>query len=132
MRGLPLSSYDGSVIQVGTKSDLGQAEGVDVAVSAFDDFSLDSLRSLIANRLEESQQHQWSDAMHQTAIRCREGIQSAGAAVKQAMGAVENDLGEEIIALEIRAAMDQLSSIIGEIHTEDILGEIFSRFCIGK
>jgi len=38
----------------------------------------------------------------------------------------------ELLALEIRGAMERLGTISGEIVTEDILGRIFSRFCIGK
>lgn len=38
----------------------------------------------------------------------------------------------EIVALEIRGAISSLGEIIGEVTTEDILSEIFSRFCIGK
>lgn len=38
----------------------------------------------------------------------------------------------ELIALEIRHAMQALSLLLGEVTTEDLLGRIFSRFCIGK
>jgi tRNA modification GTPase len=34
--------------------------------------------------------------------------------------------------LELRAALDTLGRIVGTTDTEDILGEIFTRFCIGK
>jgi tRNA modification GTPase len=39
---------------------------------------------------------------------------------------------KEILILEIREAKEYLSEILGEITTEDILGNIFSTFCIGK
>ena len=38
----------------------------------------------------------------------------------------------ELTALELRAALDGIGRIVGSASTEDILGEIFSRFCIGK
>jgi tRNA modification GTPase len=40
--------------------------------------------------------------------------------------------GLELVAFELRRAVDALAEITGEIVTEDILGRIFSRFCIGK
>jgi tRNA modification GTPase len=38
----------------------------------------------------------------------------------------------EIIAFELDELIQKLSDVTGEITTEDILGSIFSRFCIGK
>jgi tRNA modification GTPase len=38
----------------------------------------------------------------------------------------------EILAEGLRLSQKTLSKITGEFHTEDLLGEIFSRFCIGK
>ncbi|MGB9873549.1 MAG: tRNA uridine-5-carboxymethylaminomethyl(34) synthesis GTPase MnmE, partial [Hydrogenobacter sp.] len=42
------------------------------------------------------------------------------------------DLSPEILALELREAQSYLDQIVGAITTEDMLSEIFSRFCIGK
>ncbi len=44
----------------------------------------------------------------------------------------KEDLSPEIAMLDIREAADYLGEIVGHITTEDILGSIFSRFCIGK
>ena len=38
----------------------------------------------------------------------------------------------ELAAIELRAAVVSLRSILGDVATEDLLGRIFSRFCIGK
>jgi tRNA modification GTPase len=38
----------------------------------------------------------------------------------------------ELCAEELRLAQEGLSSITGEFSADDLLGEIFSRFCIGK
>lgn len=40
--------------------------------------------------------------------------------------------GEELIAAEIRAALDELGLVVGAVFTDDLLDRIFSRFCIGK
>jgi tRNA modification GTPase len=38
----------------------------------------------------------------------------------------------ECIALDLRGAVDALGEILGTVTTDDVLNEIFSRFCIGK
>lgn len=49
------------------------------------------------------------------------------------LGRAENEAGRwEIFAEELRLAHDELSSITGAFTSDDLLGEIFSRFCIGK
>ena len=49
-----------------------------------------------------------------------------------ALQVADTDTSPEFIALEIRAAMDALGDIVGGLDTEDLLGKIFSEFCIGK
>ncbi|MDR2084969.1 MAG: tRNA uridine-5-carboxymethylaminomethyl(34) synthesis GTPase MnmE [Bacteroidales bacterium] len=43
-----------------------------------------------------------------------------------------NKVPTDLIAIDLRNALYHLGSITGEISSEDILGEIFGRFCIGK
>jgi tRNA modification GTPase len=38
----------------------------------------------------------------------------------------------ELLAMDLRDALDQLGSILGQVTTDDLLGRIFSTFCIGK
>jgi tRNA modification GTPase len=41
-------------------------------------------------------------------------------------------LGYEFLTFDLREALNQLSEIIGDISTEDILNNVFKNFCIGK
>jgi tRNA modification GTPase len=38
----------------------------------------------------------------------------------------------DLLALELRGALDQLGEMVGAVYTDDLLDRIFSRFCIGK
>lgn len=56
-------------------------------------------------------------------------IQAATTHVQQAAGLLER---QELLAEELRLAQEALNTITGEFTSDDLLGEIFSRFCIGK
>jgi tRNA modification GTPase len=45
---------------------------------------------------------------------------------------LENQLPEDLIAMDIRQAIHYLGEITGEITSDEILGNIFKNFCIGK
>ena len=70
--------------------------------------------------------------VHETAVRCRAALSAARAGIAAALEMAECSGGEELIAAELRLVLDDLATIIGEVHSDDVLGEIFSRFCIGK
>jgi tRNA modification GTPase len=59
-------------------------------------------------------------------------IESAAETVMRVEQLLEKDAPPEIAAFELDELVDRLSDITGEITTDDILGSIFSRFCIGK
>jgi tRNA modification GTPase len=42
------------------------------------------------------------------------------------------DFMEDLVAEEMRSATRAIDSLLGRVDVEDILGEIFSSFCIGK
>ena len=46
--------------------------------------------------------------------------------------ALEEGMSGDMLTLDLRAALDELGAITGEITNEDVLDQIFSRFCIGK
>jgi tRNA modification GTPase len=50
----------------------------------------------------------------------------------EALAGLENNLSSDLLAIDIRQAIHYLGEITGEITTDDILGHIFSKFCIGK
>ena len=43
-----------------------------------------------------------------------------------------NEKNEEILAEHLRAAINNLERILGKVDVEEVLGNIFSNFCIGK
>ena len=56
----------------------------------------------------------------------------ASLGIPQDPGSTGSALSGDLLAEDLRAALSALGSITGEITTDEVLGEIFSRFCIGK
>ena len=73
------------------------------------------------------QEHAW--AVNQ---RHQKALEQAGRSLANALGSVHSGLSPEFVALDLRDALDHLGSVIGAIHSEDILERIFRDFCIGK
>lgn len=53
-------------------------------------------------------------------------------ALLRVLGAIEAGISKEMLAFDLREALAALGEITGEITTEDLLGSIFGKFCIGK
>ena len=64
--------------------------------------------------------------------RHRRHLRQALDAVRAARQALDAGVSGDLFTLDLRAALHELGSITGEITNEDVLDQIFSRFCIGK
>ncbi|REJ67252.1 MAG: GTP-binding protein [Planctomycetota bacterium] len=102
----------------------------DVFTSSHSGAGLEELRRAIAAKLSDAAPA--TEVVASTAARCRESLQRAADAVEAARQLVESGGGEELVAVELRAALDELGCVTGAVYTDDILDRIFSRFCIGK
>jgi tRNA modification GTPase len=64
--------------------------------------------------------------------RHRQHLGNALEAVRQAQEALDQGISGDMLTLDLREALHELGAITGEITNEDVLDQIFSRFCIGK
>ncbi len=74
-------------------------------------------------------------AQYDIAINARHqaSLQRAHAALNNSLPLItENDFSPEIASIDLREALDALGEIPGKLDSEDLLGSIFSQFCIGK
>lgn len=65
-------------------------------------------------------------------LRQKQALERALVALHHALESLGGQLSGEFVALDLREALHSLGEIIGEVTTEDILSNIFSKFCIGK
>lgn len=70
--------------------------------------------------------------MRTTAERCRESIRLGRESTAHAMELIGSRSGEELVAVEIRSALNEIGKVVGAVYTDDVLERIFKSFCIGK
>jgi tRNA modification GTPase len=61
-----------------------------------------------------------------------EHVRQAVESLEQAKRGIEAGMDHEFVAVDMREALDALGEIVGHVSTDDILGRIFSEFCVGK
>jgi len=119
-------------LQVLNKSDLGAVVAVEgheaLAVSTVTGEGLAALHAWIAARLERDLSG--ADFPAVTRERHRRRLVEALASVEAGRAAL--DLAPEMAGDDLRRAGESLARVTGAIGVEDILGEVFSTFCIGK
>jgi tRNA modification GTPase len=97
-------------------------------VSALTGIGLRLLHTQIEERVAEALDREEAPVL--TRARHRRLVEEARAALLRAIPAL--DQGAELAAEDVRVAADQVGRLTGRIDVEDLLGEIFSSFCIGK
>jgi tRNA modification GTPase len=67
-----------------------------------------------------------------TNARHARALRAAAESLSVVSDGLDRGIPSDLLAEDLRAAISSLGSITGEITTDEVLGEIFSRFCIGK
>jgi len=101
-----------------------------VAISAKRDSDIEGLRNLIVKAA--SLPEVASDAVIVTNARHYQALTHARDAIARAITGLDNGLSGDLLDQDIRECLHWLGEITGEITTDNILGEIFSHFCVGK
>ena len=93
---------------------------------------LDLLKHLMSSMVEGLDKRHESSVLV-TSLRHYEALRNASDALDRAQAlVVEGESGAELIALELRIALEYVGEITGQVVNEEILNLIFDRFCIGK
>jgi tRNA modification GTPase len=116
------------VVGVATKCDLARPAPGRVASSAVTGTGLTELRAL----LEERARSRRPPALAPSLSRCRHHVEASLEHLRRAHETVLFEEPAELLALELRGALDQLGEMVGAVYTNDLLDRIFSRFCLGK
>jgi len=92
--------------------------------------NIDTLASLLLEIVRGKQKSE--DDVVVTNARHFESLSRAGEAIDRVEEGLQKGLSSDLLAQDIREVLHYLGEITGEVTTDEILGNIFSKFCIGK
>ena len=102
-----------------------------VKVSAKQQMGITELRRSIF-RMVTTGREQWQEDACAPNIRHKNALVRAVRSCELVADGLQNGLTNDLLAVDLQECLDQLSEIVGETTTEDVLDAIFSKFCIGK
>lgn len=111
-------------------SDSGINENETIRISAKNGDNITALENMLldASRLTEVS----ATDIIVTNLRHAEALTQALDAIRSVQTALTSRLSGDLISEDLRLCLRHLAEIVGEVSTDEILGTIFSRFCIGK
>jgi tRNA modification GTPase len=101
-----------------------------ITTSALNKMNIDSLKDSLYRLVIENPQ-----LMDQTIVsnsRHYDALHKSYEALDAVLTGLQSGITGDFVAMDIRQALHHLGEITGEIHTDDLLESIFTRFCIGK
>lgn len=101
-----------------------------VAISAGQDFQVEQLKAKLLETVSLDRFHSGNAIV--TNARHYESLTMTAKALEDVLTALEQRMSGDLLALDIRNALHYLGEITGQITTDDLLANIFSKFCIGK
>jgi tRNA modification GTPase len=125
------------VILLGNKSDAGKNlshlnidHNNQLSISALQGTGLPELKTLLVEYVRQS--GYTGNEILLTNVRHYEALSQAVSALDTALNGMEQKISSDLFAMDIRQAMHYMGEVTGQICTDDLLGYIFGRFCIGK
>lgn len=100
------------------------------AISAKTEFGIDVLRSRLFKKAINNRKAEGSIV---TNARHYEALKKVRESLLEAKNALEQNISGDLLAVDVRRALYYIGEITGQVEVDrDILGTIFSKFCIGK
>ena len=99
-------------------------------ISAIDKKSVNKFKELIYSCMNDIQPHVGDSVVSNS--RHYYSLKNALQSIKKTKEGIKNKLSEDLLSIDIKESLNFLGEITGEITNDEILGNIFSNFCIGK
>ncbi len=101
-----------------------------ITTSALNRMNIEALKEILYDTVIDQDIYQGNPIVSN--VRHVASLQSANESMDAVLQGLDSGVTPDFVAMDIRQALYHLGEITGEIHTDDLLDSIFSRFCIGK
>lgn len=101
-----------------------------IGISAKDQTGIDAIKHVLTDYIETLKSDESNVVI--TNQRHYEALQKSLDSVNRVEEAVSQNIHTELLAYELRSALEHLGEISGEFTNDEVLGNIFSKFCVGK
>jgi tRNA modification GTPase len=112
-----------------TKCDLVPRHGTGLAISVNNNIGVDRLLSVLDERVRERYAAAGGAVVNERQLSA---VLSACHHLHLVQASLEQGAPETLLLVDLRATATALAALMGEITTDDLFGEIFGKFCIGK
>ncbi len=102
-----------------------------ISVSAKEGTGISELEGLVKEFFFQGEVS-WNDEVYITGIRQKEALQNAWDSLMLVKKSIEDGMPEDFYSIDLMDAYEYLGNMIGESVGEDLVNEIFSKFCMGK
>ena len=102
-----------------------------IEVSAKNNLGIEKLEEVLKNMFFEGNLS-FNDEIYITNIRHKTALQDAYASLQRVIESIDSGMPEDFYSIDLLDAYESLGSITGETIGEDLVNEIFSKFCMGK
>ena len=102
-----------------------------ISVSAKNNVGIELLQKEISDMFFNGEVT-FNNEVYVTSVRQKECLNEAAKAIENVIGSIENHMPEDFFSIDIMAAYAALGRMIGEEVGDDLVNEIFSKFCMGK
>ena len=111
-------------IKIYSKSDLKKMNGLSI--------SHNNIQPLINELLKRIKKTSIEDLQILMSTRQSSLLKQSSNNITSAIQSLENNLTPDVVIVDIQSAWENIANILGEVHHDDLLTEIFSSFCLGK
>ena len=101
---------------------------VDLYISAKEADGLQDIIAYLSSMAKETDTHNTFLLNERQAILLKEYL----SAIQRALALTKEGMTTDVLAIELRSALDTIGLILGTVYTEELLNDVFANFCIGK